>query len=594
MSILHRKNSALNQFLEPNFTSNPFLKNSPFLKNNLAKNPSPYIIQPLYEKITSFSQYSQLELKSLKTDVNEQFFNEKKADSPILRFNNIEITLENLYNFELKDVLSNKMMDFYLSYFLKLQIKENKSLFFLKLLQFSLETLEINTVQLPSAGLPNKNIYKYFFFILKIKEKWILFQYDVYKEKCDILFHPEAEIDRNELISIARKILTKNRFSCKSLLIDKTHIYDKHKDSGLAILNYLYEVYGNEKIEEIQDFSRKNEFLWVIYQMISNQHGIERKKSNGRGSQVNQIEETNENDEMLNSYKKKKKPGLNIVIPKNPKIDKIHTEKNNFFLKPNYLGNNEYYPETARNNASRGKNRKLPKNSIISSVKGTGSSMNMPASLTKIPGSLTKIPVSSIMKTPGFPKKLLNSPTKLPTIYNRKESIYTGNIKNPMKQNNSYEYEGRDNMKPNNSYATEENRTIQISRDELKGVLQSMKDEIFEELGNRDYVNKFLNNKLKNNSMPQEEMKFSKDELKKLLKNFKSGFQENIQYEAKKKQDDYIKNIMNLGLFQNLLNFYYYYSPEMYEYLTKEYSKRIGDYYLGNLFENKEQKSWFL
>ena len=501
--ISHRPSYLLSTLLKPSNIRTPLLKNSPLL----SLNPTPYLFANLPEKILSFSEYSQLDLNTLRRDVNELVFKGKNPSDPIVRLNEIEMTLQTITNFEVKEIVNEDIMRYFMNYLLKLQVKENKAVFFIK-------TLNEKSPDFEGYGqLPKKNLYKYFCFVLLINGKWVLILYDIVKENCDILYHPETEIAKLELISNVKKILNRHHLFCKTILIDNEYKPEIYKDSGLLILSFLLELYKNENIQNKKEgILYKNELLWVIYQMIHSQNNLKKIQTKARLSRFNHSPVENP---MTGSYKLKKKPGLTVIIPHYPKekkLKEISQDKNSaYYLKSALLKQN--IPETSKSQFS----------------------------------------IKSNIKT-------LNSALKLPNI----------SLKKPVEIQHNFTEEAP------------KSERIHISKVELKGMLHEMKDDIFKELKQRDFVGSFLSKEIKGD---QKQLKLSREELKTMLRNFKEKINGNMENENFRKQEEFLENQVNLSRFQNLLNYYYYYNPEMYEHLSKEFSKRVGEYYMGSLFE---------
>ncbi len=505
----NRPSYLLSTLLKPSNTRTPFLKNSPLL----SLNPSPYLLANLPEKILSFSEYSQLDLNTLKREVNEIVFKGKTQLDPIVRLNNIEITLQTFTNFEVKDIVTEEIMHFFMNYLLKLQVKENKAVFFMTIINEKSAELE------SYRQLPKKSLYKYFCFLLLINGKWILILYDTFQENCDILYHPETEITKLELISSVKKILIRYHLFCKTMLIDNQYKPEIYKDSGLLILNFLLELYRNETFQNIKEgISNKNELLWVIYHMIHNQNNLKKIQTKARLSHFNH---SPPQSPMKGSYKLKKKPDLKVIITNNLKEKKLKEksqDKNtSYYLKSAFLKQN--IPNTSKSRFS----------------------------------------IKSSQKT-------LNSGLKLPNL----------SIKTPVE------------IQHHKTEEAPKSEKIHISKGELKEMLHEMKNEIFKELKQRDYVQTFLSKEIKGD---QSQLKLSKEELKKMLRNFKEKINGKMEDENFRKQQEFFQNQVNLSRFQNLLHYYYYYNPEMYEYLSKEFSKRVGEYYMGSLFEKEPKKN---
>jgi len=467
--------------------------------------PSLYLSpKDLPEKITSFSEYSQTALNTLKREVCDNVFKFKKHEETVVMLNNIQITIHTLNDFEFKGQVSENLMNFFLNYLMKLQVLENKSVFFLKLMSEEAENIQI----------PKKNFYKYLIFPIKSKNSgsWMMILFDTDSGNCDIIY-PFEECAKMELISLARKILKSYNLQSRSLLINTDFKTEPHNDSGLMILSLLLEIYlTNKSLEKIESQPlKKNEFLWAIYELISSQHQLIRKKSVARASQFIQLNNIKAESPRLPIEKKRKKPDLKLIIPK-----------------------------------------------VVEKMK------------------------ENIGKTPKIP------PIKEKSPEGREDMYY---LKSAFQKQNSFETAktARSPRKsaiklPNISQNSSLNERIMISKTELKGLMKDMKDSIFQEIEKKNLIRNFISKEVKSD---ENTLKYSRKELKKMLNCFREEFHGNIENEKKKKQEEFARNQMKMEQFQNMLSYFYYSNPEMYEQLSREFSKRVGEYYLGGLFNNK-------
>ena len=477
-----------------------FRKNS----NLFSMNPSPYLV-PLVtsEKITGFSSYSPMSLNALKRDLVELVFKFRNNQDPVVRLNEIEVTLQSLHDFEARGTVSEPLMDFYLNYLMKLQAMENKSVFYLK----------IFTDEHQNAQIPKRNIFKYMIFIVKVPnfDKWLMVFFESSSENCDILFTSTSfeEISKLDIIALARKTLSHFGLKANSLLINPDFPAEHHTDSGLKILSFLFEIYENhQNLETLKNLEiRKNEFLWAIYQLISSQNHLNHRKSKARLSNFNQIVDENQ-------MKSRKKPDLKLVIPK-----------------------------------------LVPRNE----------------------NQMKKEKTQDYFIKSGFQKQSSVETAKSLKSTNLKSSLLSNHVRGSILPNVSLP-----NVKISPSQPNANNERIKISKTELKGLLHDMKESIFQEIEQKDLVRGFISKEVKTE---ESTLKFSKNDLKKMLKSFKTEFHDSIDMEKRRQEEERMRNHMKIEQFQGVLNYCYYYNPEVYDSLSKEFSKRVGDYYLGMLFD---------
>ena len=180
----------------------------------------------------------------------------------------------------------------------------------------------------------------------------------------------------------------------------------------------------------------------------------------------------------------------------------------------------------------------------------------------------------------GFRKQSSGETAKSPKSTNLKTNYLSSHARGSILPNVSLQHV---KISPNPpSQQNMNNERIKISKTELKGLLHDMKESIFQEIEQKDLVRGFISKEVKTEDST---LKFSKNELKKMLKSFKTEFNDSIEMEKRKQEEERMRNHMKIEQFQGVLNYCYYYNPEVYESLSKEFSKRVGDYYLGMLFD---------
>ena len=165
-------------FLRPGLNSTPYLQPT---KNNNGKIDS--------EQIFSFIDFKLFELQPLMTNVKNTFLKDHGVIETILTISEIEINLQMLKDFEEQDLIHEKVMEFFLLYFMKLQLNENKKIFYLKIF-----TKHENDPQIPK-----KNFYKYLIFFIKVAHKWTVLIYNSVSENSEVFFYPERAISKMEM-----------------------------------------------------------------------------------------------------------------------------------------------------------------------------------------------------------------------------------------------------------------------------------------------------------------------------------------------------------------------------------------------------------
>lgn len=503
------------------------IANTPFLSkpyDNFLQSPSPYMLVPPIprEKIPSPKDFSNENYERIRRSVHEHLNFQNKYDIAF-KFNNIEIPALMISNFENNDDIEENLFDFFVNYLMRLQIMEDKFLYFLEVVK---NLNEPTTALIKRNLIPKRHLYNYLIFLINFFGKWFIIIYDNSAETLEVFpfFMLSNKSLREETSNIISNIL--NRYNIivkKEISFNENMSYSsflKTHSPLLLILTFMLDIYKEGRINNNTDLISLQKIIeskrlmeFVLYSMIYYQNDLANKLSRKSIMKKNSYYPKAKELTPIPAYKKKKKPELTLNIPK-----KNSTKKN--------IENTDYLVSQ--------------KSALSTHYLKSGYMLNTAKNKIQTPKSALKIP----NKTPQL-KKNINQSEQLPS------------------------------------------ERVKISKNELKLILNDLKNEVYEEVKKKNFIESFIAKELKKNIQDDNEnnLKISKDELKKLLKNFKKEINENIEVDKKNKQNEYFMKQQSMGYFNNLLTYYYYYNPEMYEKLSQEYSKRLGEKYLESMFQ---------